>query len=133
MRARSGRGWQARDGAAHGEHGGVEDVEAEDLGDGGGADGDLDAGAAEEGGVGGIPRRGAQGLAVVDQRAEAARHAVAEDDGAGDDGAGQGPTADLIDAGDAAAMGAFELVVGTHGRVRSASAPESGSGYSVAT
>ena len=127
-----GRGGEAGDGAAHGEHGGVEDVEAENLGDGGGADGDLRAGAAEEGCVGGVPRGRAQGLAVVDEGAEAAGHAIAEDDGTGDHGAGEGAAAHFIDAGDPAAMGAFKLVVGTHRVVRSASGPESGSGYSVA-
>lgn len=105
---------KAVDRSAHGEHGGVEDVDMEDFCNRGGADRDLDAGAADEGGIGGLPGGRRQGLAVVDEGAEAAGDAIVEDHGGRDDGTGEWPATGFIHARDPAAVGTLDSVVWSH-------------------
>ncbi len=95
-----GRRGQPPDRAAHRQQGGVQDVDADDLTDGGGADADFGGPGGAQGGEGGQPLLGRQLLRVVEQACEPARHPVREHDGRRDDRPGKRPPADLVDAGD---------------------------------
>ena len=109
------RGGKALDGAGHGEHGGVQDVEAGRSRPPRGGHGDLGRGAGEQSGVGEIPLGGGQFFRVVQQVRELPGDAGGEDDGGGHDRAGQGPAADFVHAHDAAALVLRLVCVVRHG------------------
>ena len=98
-----GQGGEAGDSAAHCQQGGVQDVDALDLGDRGGTDADLDAIGGAQGDEGGQPLLGSELFRVIEQPGEPARHATREHHRGGEHRAGEGAAPDLVHASDPAA------------------------------
>ena len=96
---------QAGDGAAHGQQGGLQDVDPLDFGHRGGADADLDAAGGaggEQGGEGELALGGGKFLRIVKQGAEGGGDAAGQHHGGGEHRAGERAAPDFVDAGDPA-------------------------------
>ena len=87
---------QGLDGAGHGEVGGAKDVEGIDFLDAGGADGPVDFGAGGQGSVEAFAFFGGELFGVIEADEGEVRR---QDDGGGDDGAGEGSASGFVDTG----------------------------------